>query len=101
MLTKRTLDLIEPIKEFDFQEGKYKINKEVFKLYWYLETIYEFLEFINPEILAGILKETKNIQEYTIREKTAKILSKIKNNPELSYIKSELKNDRNYYVRRF
>lgn len=101
MLTRRTLDLIEPIKEFDFQEGKYKINKEVFKLYWYLETIYEFLEFINPEILAGILKETKNIQEYTIREKTAKILCKIKNNPELSYIKSELKNDRNYYVRRF
>ena len=59
------------------------------------------LVLINPEILAGILKETKNIQEYTIREKTAKILSKIKNNPELSYIKSELKNDRNYYVRRF
>ena len=38
---------------------------------------------------------------FTIREKTAKILSKFKNNKELSLIKEELKNDKNYYVRRF
>ncbi len=101
MLSIRTLDLIEPIKKFDFQDGKYKINKEVFKLYWYLETICEFFEYIEKNSLIEILQQTKNIQEYTIREKTAKILSKIKNIPELSVIKSELKNDANYYVRRF
>ena len=33
-LLKRTLQLAEDIQKFDFQEGKYKVNKEVFKLYW-------------------------------------------------------------------
>ena len=41
-LVQKTLNIIEPIKNFDIQEGKYKINKEVFKLYWYLETIAQF-----------------------------------------------------------
>lgn len=100
-LTQNTLEIIEPIKEFDFQDGKYKINKEVFKLYWYLETICEFLDYINKDTLIKILKETKNIQEYTIREKTAKIISKITNIPEIEKIKLELKSDPNYYVRRF
>ncbi len=101
MLTNRTLNLIEPIKNFDFQDGKYKINKEVFKLYWYLETIYEFIECIDDKILLAILEQTKDIQEYTIREKTAKIISKLKNIEEFLQIKLELKNDINYYVRRF
>lgn len=101
LLIKKANELIEPIKSFDIQDGKYKINKEIFKLYWYLETIAEFYEYIDVKDLIQLLNETKNIQEYTIREKTAKILSKFKNNKELSLIKEELKNDKNYYVRRF
>lgn len=101
MLIDRANTLIEPIKSFDIQDGKYKINKEIFKLYWYLETISEFYEYIDIKDLIQLLNETKNIQEYTIREKTAKILSKFENNKELSLIKEELKNDKNYYVRRF
>ena len=101
MIIDRANTLIEPIKSFDIQDGKYKINKEIFKLYWYLETISEFYEYIDIKDLIQLLNETKNIQEYTIREKTAKILSKFKNNKELSLIKEELKNDKNYYVRRF
>ena len=101
LLLKRANELIEPIKSFDIQDGKYKINKEIFKLYWYLETIAEFYEYIDITDLTKLLNKTKNIQEYTIREKTAKILSKFKNNKELSLIKEELKNDKNYYVRRF
>lgn len=99
-LTNKTLNLIEPIKNFDIQEGKYKINKEVFKLYWYLETIAQFPHYITTNKLVQILNETKNIQDYTIREKTAKILSKIDNIEELLNIKNELKKDSNYYVRR-
>lgn len=101
MLIDRANTLIEPIKSFDIQDGKYKINKEIFKLYWYLETISEFYEYIDIKDLIQLLNKTKNIQEYTIREKTAKILSKFENNKELSLIKEELKNDKNYYVRRF
>lgn len=99
-LVQKTLNIIAPIKNFDIQEGKYKINKEVFKLYWYLETIAQFYKYIPTDKLFQILNETKNIQDYTIREKTAKILSKIDNIKELLNIKKELKNDANYYVRR-
>ncbi len=101
LLIKRANELIEPIKSFDIQDGKYKINKEIFKLYWYLETISQFYQFINIKDLTKLLNETKDIQEYTIREKTAKILSKFEHNKELSLIKSKLKQDQNYYVRRF
>lgn len=99
-LVQKTLNIIEPIKNFDIQEGKYKINKEVFKLYWYLETLAQFYKYIPSNKLFQILNETKNIQDYTIREKTAKILSKIDNIKELLNIKEELKKDANYYVRR-
>ena len=99
-LTKKTIPLAEKVKEFDIQEGKYKINKEIFKLYWYLETIYEFSNFFEKQDLKQIILQTKDIAEYTIREKTAKILSKIEKDVELKQIQQKLKNDSNYYVRR-
>lgn len=93
-LTSKTLELAKIVKTFDPQDGKYKVNKEIFKLYWYLETIYHFAEFID---IKEIILETKDITDYTIREKTAKILSKFDN---FEQIKQELKKDENYYVRR-
>lgn len=97
----RILPIAKTIKAFDIQEGKYKINKEIFKLYWYLETIYEFRDFIDLCDLKTIIYETINISEYTIKEKIAKILSKIENDEELNQLKTKLKKDSNYYVRRF
>lgn len=84
-----------------FKTANIKVNKEIFKLYWYLETIYEFSELIDEETLKELLIKTKDINEYTIREKTAKILTKNFNNDTLLKIKEELKQDKNYYVRRF
>jgi hypothetical protein len=98
IMTNELLDIIE---KFNFQEGKYKVNKEVFKLYWCLETAYEFYYKINFEDLKQIIIRSKDIQEYTIREKTAKILSRNFDDEELTNIKNKLKNDENYYVRRF
>lgn len=100
-LTQKTLDLLDIIKDFDFQDGKYKVNKEVFKLYWCLETIYEFSDSIDFATLKKILLTAKNIEEYTIREKAAKILTKNFNDIDLEKARLELKNDKNYYVRRF
>lgn len=100
-LIKLTNELVEKVKEFDFQDGKYKVNKELFKLYWCLEGIYEFTDSINIEILKNIIRKTKDIDEYTIREKTAKILSKNFDDTELTEIRNKLKKDKNYYVRRF
>ena len=100
-LVKRCLCVALNVQDFDLQEGKYKINKEVFKLYWYLETIYVFSELIEISDLKNIINVTKSINEYTIREKTAKILSKGFSDKELEKIRQLLKNDTNYYVRRF
>ena len=100
-LAKLSFDLLDKIEQFDFQDGKYKVNKEVFKLYWCLETIYELSDFINIDDLKNILNQTQNINEYTIREKTAKILSKGFQDSELNQIRNNLKSDKNYYVRRF
>ncbi len=100
-LVNKTAPIIEKVEKFDIQDGKYKINKEVFKLYWYLETIFLFIEFIDQNTLKTIIAKTKNISDYTIREKTAKILSKIDSDNDLLKIKRELKNDQNYYVRRY
>lgn len=100
-LVNLTNSLLGKIEKFDFQDGKYKVNKEVFKLYWCLETIYEFWDKIPFEDLKRIILRAKDIQEYTIREKAAKILTRDFADNELSQAKEELKNDRNYYVRRF
>lgn len=96
-----TKDLLGKIEKDDFFEGKYKVNKEVFKLYWCLETIYVFWDKIKFENLKEIILRTKDIQEYTIREKAAKILTRNFSDPELLKAKEALKNDSNYYVRRF
>ncbi len=100
-LAEMTTALVQKVQEFDFQDGKYKVNKEVFKLYWCLETIYVFTDFIKFDILKKILLEVKNTGDYTIREKAAKILAKIRCDSDLLHARNELKQDRNYYVRRF
>ena len=100
-LLDRTLSIAGKVKDFDLKDGKYKVNKEVFKLYWYLETISEFWRFIDKQDLKSIIAETGKIYDYTIREKTAKILSQINDDKDLLRIKQELKNDENYYVRRY
>jgi len=100
-LAGMTLDVIEILRcvQNDIR-GKYETNKEIFKLYWCLETIYEFFEYIDQSEIRKIMSETKDIEEYTIREKTARILTKA-SSPELLKIKQKLKNDSNYYVNRY
>lgn len=100
-LCKNTLGLAKKAIHFDIQDGKYKINKEIFKLYWYLETIFEFHSYIPIDKLSEILYLTKSVHDYTIREKTAKILSVFQKIGHLQKIQDELKQDQNYYVRRF
>ena len=51
--------------------------------------------------LKQILLDAKDIQEYTIREKAAKSLTHEFSDIDLVQAKEELKNDKNYYVRRY
>lgn len=92
--------LLDKINEFDFKDGKYKVNKEVFKLYWCLEAVNLYHDRIPIKDIKAIIKITKGIGEYTIREKTAKILANNFNDTELISAREELKHDINYYVRR-
>lgn len=100
-LAKLTKELLDIVEKFDFQDGKYKVNKEAFKLYWCLETIYVFWDKINFADLKNIIQKASEIGEYTIREKAAKILTHDFRDADLLVVKNKLKNDSNYYVRRF
>lgn len=100
-LTDLTRDLLNTVEKFDFQDGKYKVNKEAFKLYWCLETIYVFWDKTDFKTLKEIIQRSSNIGEYTIREKCAKILTHEFQDNDLIQIRKQLKNDSNYYVRRY
>ncbi|MBQ3101573.1 hypothetical protein IJC60_01075 [bacterium] len=74
------------------------LNKMYFKLYWCLEALAEnFEQSFNKDKLLEILAENSECVDYTIREKVAKILCKMKNPPPDLYQK--MKNDVNYYVK--
>ena len=93
-------DLIGKINNFDVKDGKYKVNKELFKLYWCLEAVNILYDKFRVDDLKKIITQTKDIEEYTIREKVAKILVNETDDNELISIREELKSDTNYYVRR-
>ena len=90
--------LIEEIKEVP-KNKSYLANKKNFSLYWYLEAVYVLAEGQNlDEDYIKILDICSRSDEYTIREKCAKIVSKFKNHSELKDILQRLQNDENFYV---
>lgn len=92
-IIKRSLEIIQKIKTFNCKDRKYIINKELFKLYWYLETLSIF-PVLNTEELFSLLKRCARIKEYTIREKTARLLLKLP----VEYKIDGLNFDNNFYV---
>lgn len=76
-------------------------TKKLFNLYWSLEATAAINPAINKD-LETILKQSASIRDYTIREKTAMVLSVLKDNSTvLDEIKEKLKNDENFYVKRY
>ena len=74
------------------------LTKKYFNLYWLLEAISEGFEEIEAdEFLIKILEENSDNYDYTIREKVAKILTKMKNPPQK--LLQKMQNDDNYYVK--
>ena len=78
-----------------FRDKKYVINKQLFKLYWCLETLKFFVNDIEPEKLLKILERSCEETEYTIREKVAQIAVLT----DFDNLKAQLREDENYYVR--
>lgn len=76
--------------------SNHEIIKKTFKLYWYLETLAEFAKEVeNREKFAKVIEKSYNHEDYTIREKVSKILSKVN---DFAEYKDMLKNDTNPYV---
>lgn len=92
--------ILAEIKKIDSQSRQYVISKRNFQLYWCLEALYNIIDVIDFEEIKEILLQSGEFYDYTIREKTAKILTKIEK-MELKELKEKLRNDENYYVRRF
>lgn len=92
--------LLVEIEKIDKTSKQYVISKRNFQLYWCLEALYNTISNIEVNEIKTIIIQCANFPDYTIREKTAKILAKI-NNKEFDEIKEILRNDTNYYVRRY
>ena len=91
-----TNNAFEELDKFIFRDKKYVINKQLFKLYWCLETLQNFYEIVDENVLRQILEKCILQKEYTIREKAAQI---IKLSGKYTEFYNVLKNDENYYVR--
>lgn len=87
------------IDKFIFRDKKYVINKQLFKLYWCLESLKLFINDIESDKMLAILKRASDEKEYTIREKAAQIL-KLLDDEIYKDIKEKLSHDENYYVRK-
>lgn len=72
-------------------------NKKLFSLYWYLESLSACLSKKYSSKVLEILKKTINFHDYTIREKTAKILAKMDDIP--NDLLQKTKDDQNFYVK--
>lgn len=99
-LPKIIREILVKIEQLELNEKQYVLSKRNFQLYWCLETLYNIIEKINFEEIKNILLKTGEFYDYTIREKTAKILTKV-DNSDLQELKNKLKKDENYYVRRY
>lgn len=93
-------NILDEIEKIDSASKQYVISKRNFQLYWCLEALYSIITIVDFERIKEILFKTGDFYDYTIREKTAKILTKIENT-ELGELREKLKNDENYYVRRY
>lgn len=93
-------EILERIKELEVNEKQYVISKRNFQLYWCLEALCNVIDKVDFDKIKDILFATAEFNDYTIREKTAKILTELDNH-QIAEIKEKLKNDENYYVRRY
>ncbi len=91
-----TNEALTELDKFIFRDKKYVINKQLFKLYWCLEALDIFFDYVDTNIMEEILIKCASQSEYTIREKVAKIV--IKSN-KFNAIKQNLESDTNYYVK--
>ncbi len=91
-------DLLNSGENAHLQNNKsHAKNKKMFALYWLLEALSICQSPKNTQKILKILNVTINFCDYTIREKTAKILSLMDNPPDELLQKANI--DQNFYVK--
>jgi len=95
-ILNNTIQALDELDKFIFRDKKYVINKQLFKLYWCLEALKYFYEFVDEKTMLEILNRASLQNEYTVREKAAEIAILSENFRE---IQNRLKDDSNYYVK--
>lgn len=98
-LPNRISIILDEIQKIDEESKQYVVSKRNFQLYWCLEALSGLIGRINIESVRDIIFKAGEFQDYTIREKAAKILARV-DYSEFDEIKNKLSNDDNYYVRR-
>ena len=101
-LLTRVEELLETIEKHSKPkkwrtQKNHVLTKITFHLYWCLEALALFADTAPRERLIKILNTTGDFVDYTIREKTAKILAKMPDAPE--EMLSKMQNDDNFYVK--
>lgn len=95
---KQTLSEMEDIKK----NRSYVLNKKNFNLYWNIEALISLNTKITvTEDLINIITQTAQSQDYTIREKTAKLISVLNYEYCFQQAADILKNDDNIYVNKY
>lgn len=94
------IEVLKKIDKLNSEDKQYVLSKRNFQLYWCLEALYSIIDGIDVGKIRLTLLKTGEFYDYTIREKTAKVLTRL-NEPEFIELKEKLKNDENYYVRRY
>ncbi len=99
-LIKRIKVILEDISKLKIDDKQYVISKRNFQLYWALEGLCKVINLIKPHKLKSILLSCAKMEDYTIKEKTAKIVSVLETK-DFEKIKTVLKQNANYYVERY
>lgn len=98
-LYDRTLMTIKEADELNVRCRTHMYTKKIFNLYWCMEAISAIINQTS-ERLEKIIEQTSLSEEYTIREKTAKIICSVSNpTKKINRISELLINDENFYVR--
>lgn len=93
-------EAFEEIAKIKFRDKKYVLNKQLFKMYWSLEGLRYFYQYVEKNVLKSLLAKVLERTEYTIREKAAEILVNFVDDDEFENLVLIVKNDDNFYVRR-
>lgn len=99
-LVKYADEAFDGLSKIVFRDKKYTINKQLFKLYWCLEGLNSYYNYVDREKLGSILEQSLFQNEYTIREKVAQILNNTDLRQKYPSLVEKLSMDENYYVKR-